>query len=133
MLRAVVDVHVGKKLATEAVFGKHTFDCAEEQGVLAGLDVLVKRFLLQAQGSGFALTAGISGVGQEDAVGPLFTCEAHLIGIDNDNEIAALNVGRIAGFVFASKDFGNFSAETAENLVGGIDHQPLMLYALCVR
>ncbi len=133
MLGAVVNVYVGQELAAEAVLGKHTFDCAQEQRILAGFDVLVERFLLQALGSGLALSAGIAGVAQEDAIGPFLAGKAHLVGVDDDNRITALNIGRVRRFVFATEDFGNLCTKTAEHLIGSIHYHPAAVYALCVR
>ncbi len=133
MLRTVVNIHIVDELAAKTVLGEHAFHHMEEQGVLAGLDVLVERLLHQAFGSGLALTAGIAGVGQIDAVGPLVAGELHFVGVDDDHVVAALHVGRIAGLVFAAQDFSDFGAETAKNLVGGIDYHPLAVALLRIR
>ena len=131
MVGAVVDVHVLDKATADAVFGEHALHHADEQGVHAGLEVLVERFLHQHFGSQLALAAGIAGVVEVDVVGHLFTGEDDLVGVDDDYIVAALGVGSVGGFVFSAQDFGNFRAEAAEHLVGGVDHNPFFLDALC--
>ena len=58
----IVDVHVFDDCTAETVFGEHTLDNAEVEGVLAGFDVLVQRLLHHDFGSSRALSAGIAGV-----------------------------------------------------------------------
>lgn len=128
----IVDVHVLNESATQTIFGEHTFHDADEEGVHAGLDVLVERFLHQDLGSEFTLTAGITGIVQIDFVGELLAGEYNLVGVDDDDIVTALHVGAVGGFVFAAEEFGDFCAKTTENLVGGIDYNPLVIDALRV-
>lgn len=93
MLGAVVYVQVVDELAADAVFGEHAFHHLDEQGVVAGFDVLVERFFHQALGSSLALSARIAGVAQVGVVGPLFAGEFHFVGVDDDYVVATLNEG----------------------------------------
>lgn len=132
MLGAVVNMNVAEEFAAETVLGEHAFEHTQEQGVLAGLDVLVAGFFHQTCGSGLALSAGVSGVVEVDAVGPLVAGEFYLVGIDNDYIVATFHVGGVRSLVLAAEELGNFRAKTAEHLIGGVDDHPLAVYALSV-
>ena len=93
MVGTVVDVHIVDDGASKTVFGEHTFHNLDEEGVVAGLDVLVERLLHEHFGSGDALAAGIAGVAQIFAIGPLLAGETHLVGVDNDYIVATLYEG----------------------------------------
>ncbi len=128
MARTVVDVHVLDESASDAVLGKHALHHFDEQGVDAGLEVLVEALLHEHLRCGLALAAGIAGVAQVDAVGHLLAGEANLVGVDDDHVVAAFHVGRVGRLVFATQQFCHFGAQTTKNLVGCIDYHPLVLY-----
>lgn len=128
MICTIVNVHVLNKATTKAVLGKHSLHHLNIQGMIARFEVFVERFLHQHLGSGDTLTARIAGIREVFTVGKFLTGELYLISVDDNHIVATLHVGRIAGLVLAAKDFGNFCAQTAKNLVGGINYHPLMLY-----
>lgn len=133
MVRTVVYVHVLDETTTETVLGEHTFHDTHEQRMHTfALIVLFERFLHEHFGGSLALTAGIAGVVEINTVGHLLAGENNLIGVDDDYIVAALHVGGVAGFVFAAKQFCHFSTQTAEDLIGGVDNHPLVLYLLSV-
>lgn len=132
MLGAVVNMNIAEEFAAETVFREHAFEHTQEQGVLAGLDVLVAGFFHQTGGSGLALSAGVTGVAEVDAVGPLIAGELYLVSIDNDYIVATFYVGRVRSLVLAAEEFGNFRAQTTEHLIGGVNDHPLAVYALRV-
>ena len=132
VLRTVVHVHVFDEATTDAVLGEHAFEHAQEQRVHAGFEVLVEGFFHEHFGSEFALTAGVTGEVEVDAVGELFAGEGNFFSVDNHNVVAAKYVGRVGGFVLAAEDFGNDGAQTAQGYVGGIDEHPFALNALSV-
>ena len=132
MSRTVVYVHVLDDLTTETVLGEHAFYHLCEEGVLAGLDVLVERFLHEKLRGRHALSTGIAGIAEVFAVGPLVACEAHLVGVDDDYIVTTLYEGRVGGLVLAAKNQGNNRAQTAKNLVGGINYHPLAVAVLRV-
>lgn len=132
MVRTVVDVHVFDQATTNTVFGQHAFHHAYEEGMNAGLDVFVERFLHQDLGGELTLAAGVAGVVEVDAVGHFFASQTHFVGVDDDDVVATFYVGRIGGFVFAAQQFGNFCAKTAKNLVGCIDNDPFVLNLLSI-
>lgn len=124
----VVDVHVLDEATADAVLGEHTFHHANEEGVHAGLEVLIERFLHQNLGGSLTLAAGISGVVEVYAIGHFLAGKNNFVGIDNDYVVAALHVGGVAGFVFTAQQFCHFCAKTTEYLIGGVDNDPLVLY-----
>lgn len=123
----VVNMEVADEATTETVFGEHTLDGTKIEGVHAGFDVLVERLLHQTFGSGFALTAGITGVAEVDLVGHLFAGKNDFVGVDDDDIVTTLEERSVRRFVFAAQQFGDFGAEAAENLVGGVNHNPFAL------
>ena len=125
MIGTVVDVDVLDELASETVFGEHTLHHAEEEGVHTGFEVLVVGFLHQHFGGLLTLTAGITGVVKVNLVGHLVAGQDDLVGVDDDDVVATLDVGRVAGFVFAAKNEGNFCTKTTEHLVGSVNNDPI--------
>ena len=132
MLRTVVHVHVLDEAPAKTVLGEHAFHHTDEEGMHAGLDVLVEALFHENLGGELTLTAGIAGEVEVDAISHLLAGKAYFVGIDDDNVVAAFHERRIAGFVFAAENFGNLGAKTTENLVGGIDYDPVMLHGLSI-
>ncbi len=130
MVGTIVDMEVLDELATEAVLGEHALDYMDVEGVHTRFEVLVERLLHQCLGGLLALSTGISGVAVIDPVSHLFAGQDNLVGVDDDDIVAASHVGGVAGLVFASEDFGHLRAESTEHLIGGIDEDPFLLYAL---
>ena len=93
MRGTIVDVHVFDDATAETVFGEHAFNHLDEEGVIAGLDVLVERLLHEDLGSRHTLSAGIAGVAEILAVGHFLAGQTHFVGIDDDYIVAALYVG----------------------------------------
>lgn len=103
MCRTIVYVHVIDDLTAQTVLGKHTLYNLDEKGIVAGLDVLVERLLLEKLGGRHALAAGIAGVAEIFAVGPLVAGETNLVGVDDDYIVTTLYEGRVGGLVLAAK------------------------------
>ena len=57
---------------------------------------------------------------------PLLAAELHLLGIDDDDKIARINVRRVLRAVLAHEQHGDAAGEPADDLVGGINHVPLL-------
>lgn len=132
MAGTVVNVHILNDATSETVLGEHTLHDLVKQRVDAGFEVLVVRFLDEHFGSCLALSAGIAGVAEIDAICQLISGETYLVGIDDDYVVATIHEGRIARLVLTAEQFGNFCAQTSENLVGGIHHNPFFFDALSV-
>ena len=62
-------------------------------------------------------------------VSHLFAGEDNLVGVDDDDVVATLYVGRIAGLVFTHENFGYLRAETTEMQTGCVNHIPFVIDA----
>lgn len=60
-----------------------------------------------------------------DLVGHLVARELHLVRVDDDDIITAIDVGRVAGLVLASEDLRDLRCKTSQYLVRRVDHHPL--------
>lgn len=129
----VVDVNVLDELTAETVFGEHTLENTEVEGVHTRFEVFVKRLFHQHLGSLLTLTAGVAGVVKVNLVCHLAAGHDDLVGVDDDDVVAAFYTGGVAGLVFAAEDFCHLRAESAEYLIGSIDEDPFLLYALGIR
>jgi hypothetical protein len=54
--------------------------------------------------------------------------DANLVRVEDDHEVAGVDVGGIRRLVLALDDVGDAGRESAEHLVGGVDHVPVGLY-----
>ena len=86
-------MHVLDDAATKTVLGKHTLYHLDEEGVVAGLDVLVEGLLHHDLGGRYTLSAGIAGVVVVNAVCPLVAGELNLVGVDDDDVVTTFHVG----------------------------------------
>ena len=62
-----------------------------------------------------------------DLVGLLVAGHGDLFGVDDDNAIAAIDMGRERGLVLAAKDLGANGRQPAEDNILGIDDVPFHL------
>ena len=93
MLASVEDMEVGELGRAELCLGEHAFYHLYKEGMIAGLDVLVEGLLHHDLGGRYTLSAGIAGVREVLAVGPLVAGELHFVGVDDDYVVTALDVG----------------------------------------
>ncbi len=78
-------------------------------------------------GSRYALDpTGIAGVAIIDFVGELLAREPHLIRIDDDDIVTAINVRGVAWLVLAAQNVGDDRSHTAHDQTIGIDQMPLL-------
>src|SRR6188474_1115036 len=70
--------------------------------------------------------AWISGMAIVDLVGRLGAGDAQLGCIDDDDEVTGIDVRRINGLVFAAQTESNFAGYSSEDLVGRVNHKPLV-------
>ena len=56
---------------------------------------------------------------------PLLAGEPDLLGIDDDDELAGVDVRRVFGAVLAAQDVGDLDRQPADDLVGGVDDEPI--------
>lgn len=91
--------------------------------------------LLDSLGEGFALlSTGVAGVTVVLLVESLVARDAHLLGIDDNDEVARVNMRSKLRLVLATENVGSLSGNLAQHLVGGVDNDPLALNLkrLCV-
>jgi hypothetical protein len=53
---------------------------------------------------------------------------AHLRGIDDDDEVAVVQVGLVGGLVLALEQVGGLGGDAAERPAGGIDDVPVLVH-----
>src|SRR5262249_29547840 len=58
---------------------------------------------------------------------PLLAGEAHLLGVDDDDEVAGVDVRRVVRAVLAAQDGGDLHRQPTDHPVGGVDEVPLPL------
>ncbi len=61
-----------------------------------------------------------------DLVGHLAPGELHLLGIDDDHVIAAIDVRGEAGLVLAAQDIGDDRGDTTDDETVGVDNVPVL-------
>ena len=116
VLGAGIDFEFGEHLGGELVLGEHAFD-----GVLDDECGLVRAHVRDVAAIGGANPAGVEHVG---LVGFLAAGEAHFVGVDDDDIVASVNVGRVGWFMASAQDGGYFYGEAPEHLVGGVNDIP---------
>lgn len=116
------DTQLGQHGAGEFVLGKHALD-----GVL---DKEFRTMLAHLLEGAVALTANETG--KEHILVLLFldAGEGDFVGVDDDDVVAGVHVGRVGSLMTAAKEVGGFHRETTEHLALGIDKMPLGLNRL---
>jgi hypothetical protein len=76
----------------------------------------------------FADTARITRMAVVHLVLTLITGHARLGGVDDDHVITTVQIGRILRLVFAAQNLGGLHRDAAQNLVLGVDEDPLFRY-----
>lgn len=124
MLAAGIDVEVAVEGITEASLRKHAAD-----GVLE--DTLRVAGAHLGRG-GLTLTAGITGVALIDFVSLLLAAEDNLLGIDDDDIVAAVDMRGVAGLGLAAQDVGHTGSQTTYGLTLSVNENPFLLDGLLV-
>src|SRR2546421_6377487 len=102
----------------ERSLGQHALDRLLERAArMLGLHVLEL---------GRVDAARMASVAVVDLVVGLVAGDADLFGVDDDDEIAGIDVRRINGLVLAAQAEGDFTGHPSEDLVGRVNHKPLM-------
>src|SRR5690606_28698475 len=96
------------------------------------LNSLLKHALREAAvenlSSGDALdTAGIAGVTVVGLFVALLAGEHHLVGVDDDNMVTAVNVRGVAWLVLAAQNVGDDRSHAADHQTFGIDQMPILV------
>src|SRR5687768_14621364 len=108
MLGAIVEVKRAHLVAAQRPARDHALHGLFENALgEASLEHLARRDGLDA--------AGIAGVLVIDLVGQLLAGEAHLVGIDDDDMVAAIDMRGVAWLMLAAQDIGYNRGETPDN------------------
>jgi len=112
-------------LAPEAIFRQHTFNGPFDDGIRTAFEKALGRF--------FLFTTGVTGEIDVDLVFQLIPRKFDLIGVEKDDEVAAINVWGVIGFVFASEDRCDFGTHAANGLISTVYNIPVALHGSLVR
>src|SRR6476661_4772430 len=120
MLRAAVHLQLLDHRVAERALGQHALDGLLQRAAgVPGLHVAEV---------GLADAAGEAGVAVVLLVELLGAGDPELGGVDDDDEVAGVDVRRVDGLVLAAQTECCFAGNTSEHLVGGVNHKPLVLH-----
>ena len=74
-----------------------------------------------------AQTTRVAGVAVGHLLGPLVAGQVHLVGVDDDDEVTSVDVGRVHRLVLAPEEGGGLGGQTAQDNVLRVDDVPLAL------
>ena len=77
------------------------------------------------------MPADITGKAHKRLLLLLLSGNAHLVGIDHNNEITGINVRREDSFLFSTQQNRGFDSVTAEHLIFRVDQPPFPWNFLC--
>ena len=112
-------------LTSETIFRQHAFDGPFDDGFGAAFEEALGRF--------FLFTTGVAGEIDIDLVFELITRKNDLISIEKDDEVAAIYVWSVIGFVFAPEDRCDFGTHAPNGLISTVDNIPVALHGSLVR
>lgn len=124
VFRPCINLEVAKKRISEARLGQHSLH-----------GVLQKEFVFPLEGVrrvGETLSSGIAGVSYVDLVGHLLARQPYLVGVHDDNVVAAIDVRGKTGLVFAAQYLRDLLGKASQNLPLGVDDEPFLVDRLCV-
>jgi hypothetical protein len=117
MLRARVDLQLRQLSAGEPVLRKHAADgCAQHLGRPA-LELVAERAAPE--------TAGVAGMPVIPLLVELVAGDGDLLGVDDDDEVARVDVRRVLRLPLAAERVGDLRGEAAQRLSLGVDEIPL--------
>src|SRR3712207_6756367 len=119
MLRAGVHLQLGQLLAGEPVAGEHALHGQADDLFGTAVEHLLQRPRLQA--------AGIAGVPVVELLGALLARHRDLLGVDDDHEVARVDVRRVLRLALAAQRVGDLRGEPPEGLARRIDDVPVAL------
>ena len=119
MLGTCIDLELLAHLASERVLGEHALDGVLDDALGMLLHCLLEGLLTHA--AGITRDAGIH------LVGDLGASHFDLVAVDDDYEIARINMRRVGRLVLAAQNLRNGRGKTTQGHVGRIDQKPLAL------
>ena len=117
MLSAAVDLQTGQRVLGDDVAGHHAAD-----GQLHGQLGLV---LHQQTVLGLVQATGITAVGAVELLLQLLAGQNGLLGVDDDDEIAAVSVRGVLGLMLAAQQSGSGGSGLTEGLASRVQNVPL--------
>ena len=91
--------------------------------------MIMRSTTFEALAQGLALdAAGMAGVPVEDFALGLAAGQAHLLGVDDDDVVAAIDVRGEGRLVLAAQTHGDDRGEAAQDQPVGVDQHPLLLH-----
>ena len=124
MLAAGIDVEVAVEGIAEAGLRKHAADGVLEDTLRVGGAHLGR--------GGLTLTAGITGVALINLVTLFLAAEDNLLGVDDDDIVAAVDVRGVAGLGLAAQNVGHAGSQATYGLSFGINQHTFLLDGLLV-
>jgi hypothetical protein len=109
----------------QAVLRQHAFDSPFDDGVRAAAEEVL--------GDLFLLSAGVTGEIDVDLVFQFVTGKHNLIGVDHYDEVAAIDVRSVIGFVLAPENGGNFGTHATDGLISTVHDIPVAFNGSLVR
>lgn len=119
MLRALIKIKVVDELRTKTVLREHSLYCHSDQ--------LCRLLCQNLFRSAETLSSRIACVTDIDPVGHLFPCEFHLVCIEDDDIVTAVNVRSEIRLVLPAKNKSHSGSKTAERKVSCVNDNPLLL------
>ena len=121
MLGAGEDAQVAHLLAAQRAARDHALDGLFEHA-------LGEAAFEHLAGGDFLDAAGIAGVLVIDLVRQLLAGEPHLVGVDDDDIVTAIDVRGEARLVLAAQDVGDDRRSAADHQAFGIDQMPFLFH-----
>ena len=120
VLGACINFEFAIEGAAETVVRDHATDGAFDEKLRAA-------FTASAEGLGFMTTdeSREAHVGLGDF---FFSADGDLGGVEDNDEVAGVNMRSEDGFVFSAKEVGGLDGDAAERLAGGVDDPPVALH-----
>ena len=119
VVRAGVDLELGQLLAGEPVARQHPLDGLADHFLGAAVEHLGQRPRLDP-----ARVAAVAPVG---LLRELVAGDADLLGVDDDDEVAGVDVRRVLRLALAAQGVGDLGRQTAQGLALGVDDVPVSL------
>src|SRR3954463_15475661 len=117
MLGTGVDLQLRDLLPGEPIFGEHALHCLAQDLLRATVELLAQRAAAQP--------AGITGMAVVALLVELVPSDLDLLRVDDDDEIAGVDVRRVRSLAFAAERVGNAGRQATERLALGIDDVPV--------
>ena len=120
VLAARIDAELLEHISAEGILGEHSLD----RLVHGELGLLVHEFLVLH----FFKAADVAGVIAVILLFELLAGEDHLVAVDDDDMVAAVDVGGVFGLVLPFENSRHLRSKTSEHHIGGVDDVPLALH-----